>query len=749
MAVNQSSRIRMSGMNSGFDTESIVNAMTLATKNKIDSKKKQIQKLEWKQEKYRDIIGKLTDLQTNFFDTLKPASNLRGTKVFNSYTVTSSDIKGLKVSTVGSKTASDYNVKVEQLATFHTIEGNEIGKDFSLDFAGASNTSKVDGEYTVSMTVGSVTRDVSFSGTTAEELADSFNAAVLDKFGKAGDEAFAVADASGKITVNGNQSVLITEKDGDFGLSEKVSTQALSFSNVVAGTNTFAIKKGGETHRISFEAFGSDYFKNMSTDEALTNEYNALKQQSYDKAKADALANGDEFDTELADYSFTTSDAVQMKNKAVFKEAIADIDGLNFDEDESSLYFDNLEEFSMNSIDGGTLGLYKGYDNNVTGTGARLMDLGLIPSEKDGKAYYSFGINGINFEFAGSATINDLMTAVNKSNAGVKISYSEISDSLTMVATDGGNADNIDIESDTAGIFDKLGINGGKETLGQNAIFTINGEKVYHNSNSYTLDGTTFDFSSEIELNKDLKVTTARDTTSTKETIMKFVEDYNKLIDDIYGELEQKTVGYEPLSDDERESLSETQQEKWEENAKKGLLYNDSSIRLVMTSLRSALYNTVEMEDGTTFGIYQMGITTSSDWTSNGKLIVDEAKLDEALKNDIESVEKLFTYVPKTASEKQNGIMNAFNTALTSAVKSTGIREDKGSLVQIAGLATGSSVIDNRIYDEITSLNKMVTQLTTKYNDQQEYYWKKYTALEKQMSELNSQTNQLSSLFNF
>lgn len=749
MAVNQSSRIRMSGMNSGFDTESIVNAMTLATKNKIDSKKKQIQKLEWKQEKYRDIIGKLTDLQTNFFDTLKPASNLRGTKVFNSYTVTSSDIKGLKVSTVGSKTASDYNVKVEQLATFHTIEGNEIGKDFSLDFAGASNTSKVDGEYTVSMTVGSVTRDVSFSGTTAEELADSFNAAVLDKFGKAGDEAFAVADASGKITVNGNQSVLITEKDGDFGLSEKVSTQALSFSSVVAGTNTFAIKKGGETHRISFEAFGSDYFKNMSTDEALTNEYNALKQQSYDKAKADALANGDEFDTELADYSFTTSDAVQMKNKAVFKEAIADIDGLNFDEDESSLYFDNLEEFSMNSIDGGTLGLYKGYDNNVTGTGAKLIDLGLIPSEKDGKAYYSFGINGINFEFAGSATINDLMTAVNKSNAGVKISYSEISDSLTMVATDGGNADNIDIESDTAGIFDKLGINGGKETLGQNAIFTINGEKVYHNSNSYTLDGTTFDFSSEIELNKDLKVTTARDTTSTKETIMKFVEDYNKLIDDIYGELEQKTVGYEPLSDDERESLSETQQEKWEENAKKGLLYNDSSIRSVMTSLRSALYNTVEMEDGTTFGIYQMGITTSSDWTSNGKLIVDEAKLDEALKNDIESVEKLFTYVPKTTTEKQNGIMNAFNTALTSAVKSTGIREDKGSLVQIAGLATGSSVIDNRIYDEITSLNKMVTQLTTKYNNQQEYYWSKYTALETQMSELNSQTSQLSSLFNF
>ena len=107
------------------------------------------------------------------------------------------------------------------------------------------------------------------------------------------------------------------------------------------------------------------------------------------------------------------------------------------------------------------------------------------------------------------------------------------------------------------------------------------------------------------------------------------------------------------------------------------------------------------------------------------------------------------TYVPKTTTEKQNGIMNAFNTALTSAVKSTGIREDKGSLVQIAGLATGSSVIDNRIYDEITSLNKMVTQLTTKYNNQQEYYWSKYTALETQMSELNSQTSQLSSLFNF
>ena len=66
--------------------------------------------------------------------------------------------------------------------------------------------------------------------------------------------------------------------------------------------------------------------------------------------------------------------------------------------------------------------------------------------------------------------------------------------------------------------------------------------------------------------------------------------------------------------------LSEKQQEKWEEKAKEGLLYNDSTVSTVMQKMRSVLYSTVKTADGQTFSLFSMGITTSDDWGDHGKL---------------------------------------------------------------------------------------------------------------------------------
>ena len=67
--------------------------------------------------------------------------------------------------------------------------------------------------------------------------------------------------------------------------------------------------------------------------------------------------------------------------------------------------------------------------------------------------------------------------------------------------------------------------------------------------------------------------------------------------------------------------------EKWEEKAKEGLLYNDSTVSTVMQKMRSVLYSTVKTADGQTFSLFSMGITTSDDWGDHGKLELDETKL--------------------------------------------------------------------------------------------------------------------------
>ena len=82
---NSSSVLRFSGMNSGLDTESIVNAMTAATKLKITKQNRKAITLKWKQEAYQGITTKLTDFQNKYPDMLNSKVNLKSKSTFTKY----------------------------------------------------------------------------------------------------------------------------------------------------------------------------------------------------------------------------------------------------------------------------------------------------------------------------------------------------------------------------------------------------------------------------------------------------------------------------------------------------------------------------------------------------------------------------------------------------------------------------------------------------------------------------------------
>jgi flagellar hook-associated protein 2 len=90
---NSSSVLRFSGMNSGLDTESIVNAMTAATKLKITKQNRKAITLKWKQEAYQGITTKLTDFQNKYLDMLNSKVNLKSKSTFTKYGATVSTLK--------------------------------------------------------------------------------------------------------------------------------------------------------------------------------------------------------------------------------------------------------------------------------------------------------------------------------------------------------------------------------------------------------------------------------------------------------------------------------------------------------------------------------------------------------------------------------------------------------------------------------------------------------------------------------
>lgn len=366
----------------------------------------------------------------------------------------------------------------------------------------------------------------------------------------------------------------------------------------------------------------------------------------------------------------------------------------------------------------------------------KLSDLNLAADEKGN---FNFEINGVKFSFSEDTTVKEMMRTVSASKANVKMSYSSLDNAFTLTANEYGVGSEIKIDGDANGLLANLGLTQDLVTEGSNLQVKINGKTVESNGNAITADGTTFTFAGVKEGTK-FEVNVEKDTAQIADTVKAFVEDYNKLIEDVYKMLDEKPdKDYYFLADADKEEmdLSEKQEEKWEAKAKKGLLYHDSTISSVMTKLRTALMGYTTAADGSDFGLAQMGIKTSSDYKDHGKLVLDEDALMAAINDHGEDISKLF-------SDATDGIMTKFDQALESAVGTTG---DRGTLINKAGLATGTSATDNFIYNQMKRITQRISTLEKRYEREQDRLWKKYSAMETMMGTLNSQSASMSSYF--
>ena len=92
--------------------------------------------------------------------------------------------------------------------------------------------------------------------------------------------------------------------------------------------------------------------------------------------------------------------------------------------------------------------------------------------------------------------------------------------------------------------------------------------------------------------------------------------------------------------------MKENEIKLWEEKAKSGTLRNDSTISSMLTQMRTALMGTV---DGKT--LKSLGITTSNDYTANGKLVINETELKKAISDDPNKVHEMFSKDAKLMME--------------------------------------------------------------------------------------------------
>lgn len=791
------SNLRLGGITSGFDTEAMVTQLLSSYQTRIDKQSQKITKLSWQQSAYQDITKKITEFKNTYFDVLKRDTYLMSPSTFNKFkadvTATSNaDTAGLTVSTTSNSSSGSYKIKLNQAAKASTAQGNSITSgNFKLDLdkalSSASGEVKTndDGSKTWTMNfaldvqVGGIRKTISFSadallgadGNVADKdaakssIIDSLNQKLQESFGYSGKTSGATGatDANGKewflqaklgsdgkaeFQVGGNASVSVAENKGNFGLAQPKEKVAISTGSVVTGVNAFQVEIGGKNVSVAFNGVSSTYYdsKGQTGNEAILAEYKGLKTAAYRKSY-NLADNEIVSDEQLEKFTYSNEQAAKDKNAASIKEALKGVAGYTFNFDGTYITAadsnGNSVDFSMTSVEGGTLGLTKASASNKISSGSTLSDLGFKP-EADGT--YKLNINGTEISLDKKSTISSMMSAVNKSAAGVTMTYSSLTNSFTLESKEFGGAGKVEV-GDTSlgrslGLVDDNGTVGASE--GQNAIFEINGQEVYLNDNTYTLDGNTFTFNDNMTIGETYTVNIAKDSTTVKDALKKFVESYNKLIDDVYGYIGKSPAKdddgntYEPLTNAEKDEMSEDEITKWEEKAKQGVLYNDSTVSTVMSQMRSALYTSVTLDDGSKFGIYNLGIKTSSEWSEHGKLQIDENAFDKAFENNEDAIIKLFT-------DSDTGMMKKLNSVIDGAVKSSGAANTRGTLVRKAGKADSSVTTDSTIYKEMVKMQDRLKELQDRYDTKEEYWWKVFTNMETAMADLNSQTSYISS----
>jgi flagellar hook-associated protein 2 len=344
-----------------------------------------------------------------------------------------------------------------------------------------------------------------------------------------------------------------------------------------------------------------------------------------------------------------------------------------------------------------------------------------------------FSINGTNFSFTGDTKLSDMMTEVNESRAGVTITYNSLNDKFSIKGQETGSGSVIEAsDSDENGILKKMFGTSSISKQGTDAHAVIDGEDVFYSGNELKYNG--INLTLKNVTNGPVNIETTNDNDKVLDNIVSFVEDYNALIKDLNDRTHEKAEykQYMPLTDAQKDEMTESEIKKWEEKTNKGLLSGDNDISSFLNEMRTVLYTKV----GDKKLLSEIGIESSSDWKDYGKLTINKDKLKDAIQNDAKGVADIFTGSNGIASRLDSACKKAANTSSGSP----------GSLVTLAGLKGKATEKNNTISKRIDTIKETIKKLKEQYDSRKERLWKQFNSMQSALGNMNSTANYFASM---
>ena len=637
--------MRMTGMMSGMDTESIIQELVAAKRTKVDDVKKKQTKLEWKQDAWKELNTKLKNLQSKYLN------NMRFSTAYMKKTTKVSNSSAVSVITGENAVNGVQSLQVEQLARTAYLTGAEM-KSAKGSLTALSKLSDLTGGESIAgsgqIKIQAGSKEVSMTITADTTISD-----VMNQLKDAG--------------LNAN----FDEKQQRLFISAKESGEANDFSivgldaNGQAALSALGISTGLDAAARAEYQKWADYVG--STDTETAENMKALYQAELDKSVEGYLTSYKELTSSIESLQKDLEAATNEESKASIQKIIEQRK-------------EQLAEIKKNI--------------NVTTT-----------TDEEGNTTYT--------AVATDALIEKIRQPyVDRANYAKKV----VEGKVNISASDGSSK--ID---------------------GQDAIISLNKAKFTNSTNVFEINGLTLTALSETKAGEDVTITTQDDTDGIYDMIKNFLKEYNSIInemDKLYNA--DSASKLEPLTDDEKDALSDKEVEKYEKKIKDALLRRDSNLSSIRTAFTTTMSSGVTVDGKkmylSDFGIDTLGYFNAADNEKNAYHI-DGDPDDENTSGNADKLKALISSDPDTVV--------SFFSSLSRELYSS---MDKLSSAVEGYRSYGSFYDDKKMKSDYADYTTKIAELEEKVNDYEDKWYSKFSKMETALAKMQSNSSAISSL---
>lgn len=610
--------IRLTGMNSGLDTESIITELVKVQSTKKDNMVKSQTKLNWKMDAWKSLNSKIYGLYSSTI------SDMRFSSAYMKKKVTVSNPTVASVVADGESANGVQTMKVNSLAKSGYLTGealtDEDGKKASYKsstkLADLKGMGMADGD-SISFTIKTKgeSKDISLSG--ASTIGD-----VVKKLKDAG--------------VNAN----FDEKNQRFFMSATETGTEADFSLTANNANGFK----------ALSAMGINVM-----DDVTKSEYTRLTNMT-DEDKTAYIDLETKRLTEAAKKTIESSDkTIADKQKAID----------SFFEKTTDPFYVKSEMDTKEKVDA-QIEMLKGAKETLS----------TVPeneTEEDKKAREE-QLKKVESQLKGLNTVSGYMSDIEKAQNKKSEAEANLADNSAKIRQEVTASLDSKIAMANDALTNGSGFStGATRIMGQNASIELNGATFESNSNVFNINGLTITALSESK--EEISLTTSDDFDGIYDTIKKFIKGYNDLVnemDKLYNA--EAAKGYEPLTSEEKKELSDSEIEDWEKKIKDSLLRRDSTVNDIATAMQDAMSRGISVNGKTMylsdFGINTLGYFTAAD-NEKHAYHIDGDSDDTATSGNADKLKNMIANDPKTVMNFFQSLSSGLYDSLTKKMSGT------------------------------------------------------------------------------